>query len=82
MGNVTFRLLPRFIRREQPTITDGEAELAVTYQVHELLKKLPAKSQRRCLEHVADILEENEHQRAVLAAALEQQNATNDRQAG
>lgn len=79
MGKVTYRLLPRFLRRAEPQLTNGTAELTVTYQVHELVKTLPAASQRRCLEHVADILEENASQRRALEAALAEQADTEKR---
>lgn len=77
MSTVTFRLLPRFLRREQrPQLTDGAAELTVAYQIHELLHRLPAESQRRAMQHVAEILEENASQRQALAAALAEPSLT------
>lgn len=79
MGNVTYRLLPWFLRRRQAPITDGSAELTVTYQIHEILKTLPANSQRRALQHVAEILEENERQHATLAAALAEHDEADKR---
>ncbi len=80
MGSVTFRLLPRFLRRAwQPTLTDGAAELTITFQVHELVKQLPPESQRRCLQHVAEILQENADQRAAFQAALAEQSLTCER---
>ncbi|CAN1721953.1 protein of unknown function [Hyphomicrobium sp. 1Nfss2.1] len=81
MSNVTNRLLPHFLRQwlQRAEITDGAAELTATYQIHEILKKLPAESQRRALQHVADILEENASQQARFAAALEAQDQADKR---
>lgn len=74
MGQVTYRLvprlLPRFLRRARPAVTDGALELAVTYQLHELVKQLPPQSQRRAIRHLVEILEENEAQAEAFAAQL------------
>lgn len=54
--------LPRFLKRKKVQVVDGEMELAVAYNVHQLLAPLPPTSQARVLQHVSDIFEEREKQ--------------------
>jgi hypothetical protein len=61
---------PRFLRRAQPELTDGLAELEIAWQCLALLLTLPPMSQARALDHLDRILRERAVQLEDFEASL------------